>query len=497
MRLTGPPGSMPRESAGVGSTAVALSLAVLVAGRAGFHFFSGPLPDEAYYWLWGQHPALSYYDHPPLQAWLQAASTALLGTGLFSLRAPALLTTAWLVALLAWWARRARRLGGSASLPHMIAIFFASPVVFVYTTIVFNDHLMVALLGTAAAAFTVTLSDADRDGRINAAALYAAGLATGLAALTKYNAALFGLSAAAAIVFVPRFRPLLRSPHLYGAAVLALACIFQVLAWNWQNEAASFQYNFADRLSPHPPARVAENIATFVILSILVLSPPVAIALGRLLVDRRPAAWSAGWRPLAISTFAVPTLVFVAMTPFTAVLFYWNIVAYLAFLPYAALYMGRRLIAAHLAIGMLVALLYPVNYAVLPLSALFGSTDAESAMTYGWDEVAGRVELERVARGADFLLTSDYRTGAILAFRTGDTDVEVISARRSQFDLWFDETLREGQDALILTDDWHPLTELQRERFAGVETVAELPVARFGRTLKTYTLYLGRGYIAR
>lgn len=26
--------------------------------------------DEAYYWVWSQHPQLSYYDHPPVVAWL-------------------------------------------------------------------------------------------------------------------------------------------------------------------------------------------------------------------------------------------------------------------------------------------------------------------------------------------------------------------------------------------------------------------------------------------
>ena len=33
--------------------------------------FSNPLPDEAYYWLWSNRVALSYFDHPPLLAWVQ------------------------------------------------------------------------------------------------------------------------------------------------------------------------------------------------------------------------------------------------------------------------------------------------------------------------------------------------------------------------------------------------------------------------------------------
>lgn len=31
--------------------------------------------DEAYYWVWGHHPRLSYYDHPPMVGWLFSIGT--------------------------------------------------------------------------------------------------------------------------------------------------------------------------------------------------------------------------------------------------------------------------------------------------------------------------------------------------------------------------------------------------------------------------------------
>ena len=27
------------------------------------------IPEEAYYWMYAQHPALSYFDHPPMVSW--------------------------------------------------------------------------------------------------------------------------------------------------------------------------------------------------------------------------------------------------------------------------------------------------------------------------------------------------------------------------------------------------------------------------------------------
>ena len=35
--------------------------------------------DEAYYRLWAQHPALGYYDHPPMMAWWIHVGVRLVG----------------------------------------------------------------------------------------------------------------------------------------------------------------------------------------------------------------------------------------------------------------------------------------------------------------------------------------------------------------------------------------------------------------------------------
>jgi len=37
------------------------------------------IPEEAYYWTYAQHPALSYFDHPPMVAWAVRAGTMVFG----------------------------------------------------------------------------------------------------------------------------------------------------------------------------------------------------------------------------------------------------------------------------------------------------------------------------------------------------------------------------------------------------------------------------------
>lgn len=55
-----------------------------------FHFFlAAVLPaseDELYYWVWAQQLSPSYFDHPPLVAYLIRLSTAIFGDSLFGIR---------------------------------------------------------------------------------------------------------------------------------------------------------------------------------------------------------------------------------------------------------------------------------------------------------------------------------------------------------------------------------------------------------------------------
>ncbi len=54
------------------------------------HFWlSGYLPpaeDELYYWAWAKNLQWSYFDHPPMVAWLISFSTKIFGDNLFGIR---------------------------------------------------------------------------------------------------------------------------------------------------------------------------------------------------------------------------------------------------------------------------------------------------------------------------------------------------------------------------------------------------------------------------
>jgi hypothetical protein len=67
---------------------VQIACVLLILLKLAHWSFAGVFMDEAYYWMWAQHPALSYYDHPPLNSWLLGLSSAVFGWNVFALRLP-------------------------------------------------------------------------------------------------------------------------------------------------------------------------------------------------------------------------------------------------------------------------------------------------------------------------------------------------------------------------------------------------------------------------
>jgi len=61
--------------------------------------------DEVYYWAWARPLQFSYYDHPPLTAYLIRLSIDLFGNSIFGFRVPACLATVFVVAVIAHLSR--------------------------------------------------------------------------------------------------------------------------------------------------------------------------------------------------------------------------------------------------------------------------------------------------------------------------------------------------------------------------------------------------------
>jgi 4-amino-4-deoxy-L-arabinose transferase-like glycosyltransferase len=451
-------------------------------------FSAGPFMDETYYWMWGQHPALSYYDHPPLNAWLLWASSALFGGTLFALRLPVALSFfAEIVAL----RLLARRIGGAQWRGYFwltVLLFLATPMYWALESYALPDHVLLASCLFAIACFYRFFADR-AEGRPGASRdLLAGAFCLGFAGLAKYNGAFLGLGVAGFVLVADR--ALLRQGRLYLAAAVTLLMQAPVVAWNLTEGLASWNFivqgrNEAFRASLGGVYPFLAGLGLFV-------SPFLFWPLGKWLLARRNAVPGDGFARL---TFAISTVVIFALSFVTSTVFHWNAVAYAAMLPFLAAFARPRwLVVGQVAFGGLFIVLALINYALVPLTDVEGWRDEATAWSYGWADTAWAVRQAQADTGAGFVATADYTTASLLGFAMNDGAVTSLSTKIDQYDFWFDRAAHAGEDAVLLGDRWRPLRTETVAQFASVTELARLDVVRFGRLVDTHIVYLARDF---
>ena len=64
-----------------------------------------PFDDELYYWCWSQELQFSYFDHPPMVAYMIRLSTSLFGHSILAIRVPCIVSALVVIAVVTWLSR--------------------------------------------------------------------------------------------------------------------------------------------------------------------------------------------------------------------------------------------------------------------------------------------------------------------------------------------------------------------------------------------------------
>lgn len=191
-------------------------------------------PDEAYYWSWSRHLALSYFDGPPLIAYLIKLSTLILGNTAFAIKLVSVICltlTAWLVH------QFSRHLFDQKVAEVALILFLLIPFVQAGYLISTPDSPLILFWTATLYAFYLALNTQ------HLRYLYLTGLCAGLMLLSKYTGILL-LAALFAYLVCSKHRRQLRNPHLYLAAILALIIFSPVIIWNWQHHWIGFAFQW-------------------------------------------------------------------------------------------------------------------------------------------------------------------------------------------------------------------------------------------------------------
>lgn len=215
---------------------VCIALAVVFAIRLVAGAVLPLSADEAYYWLWAQHPDLGYFDHPPMIAWLIWVGTHIFGNTPFGVRIFGILTSfaaSWFV-----WQAAVILLGRRAHGAMAALLFNLTLMVGVETLASTPDAPSIF---TASVFFWALARFAQsHDGRW----WLAVGAAAGLGLLSKYSALFLGLGALVWLIFSAPYRKALKSPWPYLGALLAFAIWSPNIWWNATHGWHTFMFQF-------------------------------------------------------------------------------------------------------------------------------------------------------------------------------------------------------------------------------------------------------------
>jgi 4-amino-4-deoxy-L-arabinose transferase-like glycosyltransferase len=476
---------------------------------------------EAYYYSWSRFLDWSYYDHPPLVAWMVRVTT-LFGAG------PAAVHLGPVIASGAFgllFHRLAARLVRPRAALLALVVVTALPV-FLASSFIVNPEAPLAPLWVGFLIAILTMRDSDEPYRP-----MVAGVLLGFAFLAKYTALLL---VPAALVYVAASSPMrrwLRRPSFYAGGLTALFIALPVVTWNEVRGWPSVRLHFVERASVSMPVAGENTVNQLVAISssggsgflqgIARVAVGQAMSYSPLLVPflviglvhtlRRARTDD---RDLFLTAFSWPVLLplLAAMVIVKDAEQHWTMVA---FLP-AAIAAGRAIDDAWTnarrppllasagvalsAVAFLVANIHAhstVLLRLIPPDKYDPRADIINELS-GWDQVtAAMARAANRSPGPVVLASNHYSLCGRLFFEAHDTPpVYCPTARRSAFTFFDRQEAPTDATVVVLTSDIH------QELPAGLagrvcSPVDQVEIARGGRTVAHYFVHSCAPVLAR
>ncbi len=212
-------------------------------------------PDETYYWELARQPDWSYYDHPPMCAWLIALIRLLPGESQLHIRIMTIAGTAfagWVLFAIGRDCLNNPRAGFWAAV--MLNFTPAGQALGFITT---PDTPLVIFWSLGIYAFLKALNDKrDRWWIVT-------GIALGCGALSKYNMILFVPGVAIAILTFRRYRHLVATRRYWLMVLLAALGTLPIIYWNIQHDWISFKFQLDSRLAGNTRS-LLHNLGEFI-----------------------------------------------------------------------------------------------------------------------------------------------------------------------------------------------------------------------------------------
>ena len=408
----------------------------------------GLMPQDAYYYFYSEHLALSYFDHPPMVAYMLKVFSLIFGKSVAAVK-----LTDFIVTLFSF-------IGF-----YYLSSFFLSKNRTIRSLVLYGSTLLVTVLSINTTPdvpllFFWTMSlivmyKALFENKIGYWIL--AGILIGLSFDSKYTAVflLFGLITF--LVFSKKHRHFLFSKELFLTFVFFAITIAPIFIWNIENDWMSFKFQGSERASSISKFQIVPkfffgNLATQLMLLLPVLFTVMLVVFFKLGKKIKKSYKVPDDKTLFLLSFSLPIILFFfAISTFYWVKLNWIMPAYITAIVLVARYVSYKMLKYQLILSLIFHILLFVQIVFYPVNVKSDDT------WFGWEELS--VEVEKISEQYpdSFIFSNDgYKTSAVLNFYL-DQEVysgNVIGAHGLQFSVVHDDlTMLQGKNAIFIDSD--------------------------------------------
>ncbi|QMU63869.1 MAG: hypothetical protein GKR88_05895 [Flavobacteriaceae bacterium] len=441
--------------------------------------FMGLMPQDAYYYMYGQNLSLSYFDHPGMIGYLLRIFTNIFGPSVFTIKFADFSITSLTIFCF-----------------YKLASFFLSQQKLWRSTVLLVSTIFISILSFNSTPDVPLLLF----WTLSILCLYKAvfdrkkwfwvlgGIVMGLAFDSKYTALLLPFGLLVFLIFSNSYRKLLLSPWLYICLIISAIMTFPVWWWNYQNEFVSFAFQSSVRTDSISRFRIKPKLFFGAVGHQLFLLLPVLFSVFIIFSYKHVKKAITKFKlpsqkTLFLLAFFIPTFFgFFLITPIYWVKLNWMMPSYITGIIIAGMYISKKLIKAQMIISI-------IFHLALAGQVIFFFVPIKSDDTWvGWRELSVEIKKLQNKYHQPFLFSMDgYKTSAVLRFYLNQKVYaqNIAGIEALHFD-YMDDDLKvlEGKNALFIDSDKRFKNKLQngtinpdiRKHFASIQELTPIIV---------------------
>jgi len=443
------------------------------------------VPQEAYYWLYIQEPALGYFDHPPMCSYTIGIFTWLFGNHEFGVRFGMVLYSIGTMMITYFFTLD---LFQKRNIARLAVYLLNGTIFFNITSLIATPDTPLLFFWSLTLYFLYKAVFVEKK-RFSYYWIFT-GLSAGFALQSKYTAGFILFSSLIFFLFSKRFRFYLFTPYPYISAFFAFVVFSPVIYWNYSNGWASFLFQSADRAS----GMVKLNLNYFFQLffsQLYELGPLLFVVFSSGVIYLfKDFYLKLKERMTFLFVFSIPVIIFFIVISFTSLVkMNWLQPAYITLIIAVSYYFQKKIsdklyvFLKNISIILIVLNLFMIIVPVVPIKK--GDT------WNGWGELSHNVDSlyhEMKVDNDVFIFGNRYKVAAEIAFYTNLEEFvyaqNIYGMPALQFDFRKSPEFLIGQDGIFVFSDFEKMKEfhLLEIVFDNIELVREIKIQYYQDT---------------